>query len=105
MPTRNDSVLSITHPTPDGIYPRKLRPTVVRSEARSDEDRCRPWQHKEDDRCVDDRDVEIHHGPHQPEPTEQCWVVTECLCMGASGQESELRSVFVRRRKDVLQAA
>ncbi len=43
------------------------------------EDRCPPYQHRDDNgHCVDDPGVQHHHGHYDPEPGEQCWV--ECLC-------------------------
>jgi len=45
----------------------------------STREKCRPWQHKdENDKCVDDVGA-IHLGPgSSPPPGKQCWVECEC---------------------------
>jgi hypothetical protein len=46
----------------------------------SEEDRCYPWQYRDDHGdCVDRPHVIHFHGEHHPsEAGEQCWI--ECLC-------------------------
>jgi hypothetical protein len=46
--------------------------------AQNDQNKCKPWQHKEDDRCVDNPGTVHHHGHYEPAHGEKCWV--ECLC-------------------------
>jgi hypothetical protein len=48
----------------------------------SDENRCYPWQYRDDnDECVDRPHVIHFHGEHHPPETgEQCWI--ECMCEG-----------------------
>ena len=47
--------------------------------AQNDQEKCKPWQYRDDDGdCVDKPDVIHHHGHYEPHSGEQCWV--ECLC-------------------------
>jgi len=44
-----------------------------------DEERCQPWQYRDEDgHCKDRPGVHHHHGHYDPQPGETCWI--ECLC-------------------------
>lgn len=42
---------------------------------------CKPWQQRNaKEECVDRSDATVHRGPYEPQRSETCWLIQECLC-------------------------
>ncbi|HEV2960985.1 MAG TPA: hypothetical protein VG649_04105 [Candidatus Angelobacter sp.] len=77
------SVQPILHLNLRSHLPMPLASTAAmgRDDCPVDRNGCRCYQHKGDNgKCQDDPGVTHHGAQYDPQPGEECWVITLCLC-------------------------